>query len=126
MKPTYHLAMPQPPTKTLKVFATELADDVLWGSLGASVPPALDPRSHCVHFVLDEGVPGLRFNVHVASLAVEVSGVVALVVSHLLVSIEGLVAAWYGAWHLSDRLEWDVHVGGGCAGRVVCIDVGAV
>jgi hypothetical protein len=126
MKPTYHLAVPQPSSETLEVFAAELAHNVLWGSLGALVTPAFDPRSHRIDFVLDEGVPGLRFNVDVASLAVEVGGIIALVVSHLLVGIEGLVAAWYGAWHRPDWIEWGVHVGGGCAGRVVRIDVGAV
>ena len=115
MKTTYHLPVPQPSTKTLEVFTTELAHDVLWRSLGPSIAPAFDPWSHGFDFVLDIGIPGLRLNIHVASLAVEVSGVVALVVSHLLVCLEGLVAAWYGAWHRSDWLEWDVHVGGGCA-----------
>jgi hypothetical protein len=107
--------VPQPSTETLEVFAAEFAHNVLWGSLGALVPPAFDPWSHCIYLVLDKGIPGLWYNIHIASLAVEVSGVVALVVSHLLVCLEGLVAAWYGAWHHSDWLEWDVHVGGGCA-----------
>jgi len=104
----------QSPTKTLEVFTTELAHDVLWRSLRASIAPALDPRSHGFDFVLDIGIPSLRFDVHIASLAVEVSRVVAFVVSHQLVCGEGLVAAGDCAWHPSDRIEGDVHVGGEC------------
>ena len=105
--------MQQPPTHRLEVLAAELTHNVRRVSFGSSVGSALYPRSHAIDFVLDEGFP--VFAVDVATPAVEVSGVVALVVSHLLVCLEGLVAAWYGAWHRSDWLEWDVHVGGGCA-----------
>jgi len=107
----------QSPTKTLEVFATEFTHDVLWRSLGTSVAPTLDPRSHGFDFVLDIGIPGLRLNVHIASLAVEMGWVVAFVVSHQLVCGEGLVAAGDCAWHLSDRIEGDVHVGGECVVR---------
>lgn len=114
---TYYLPMPQSPTKRLEVFATELAHNVLWESFGTVVPPAFNPWSHGFDLVLDKGVPGLRLNVDVAPLAVEVIGVNALVVSHLLVRVEGLVAAWDRAWHRLDGLKWDVHVGGECVLR---------
>jgi hypothetical protein len=116
IKPTYHLTMPQPPAKRLEVFAAKLAHNVLWGSLGTSVPPAFDPWSHGFDFVLDKGVPGLRHNVHIAPLAEEVIGVFVFVVSHLPVRVEGLVAAWDCALHLPDGIEWYVHVGGECVG----------
>jgi hypothetical protein len=115
MESTYRLAMPQPPTKTLEVFAAELAHDVLWRSLGASVPPAFDPWSHRFHFVFDIGIPGLRFNVHIAPLAEKVSGVFVFVSSHLLGRGEGLVAAGDGARDRPDGVEWYVHFRGECA-----------
>lgn len=116
MKTTYHLPVPQPSTKTLEVFTTELAHDVLWRSLGPSIAPAFDPWSHGFDFVLDIGIPGLRLNIHVASLAVEVFRIVAFVVSHQLVGGEGLVAAGDCAPHRPDRIEGYVHVGGEFAG----------
>jgi hypothetical protein len=116
MKPTYHLAMPQPPAETLEVFAAKLAHNVLGRALGTSVPPAFDPWSHRFNFVLDKGVPGLRHNIHIAPLAEEVIGAFVLVISHLPARVEGLVAAWDCARHLPDGIEWYVHVGGECFG----------
>jgi hypothetical protein len=121
MKPTYHLTVPQSPAKTLEVFTAELAHNVLWGSLGTSVPPAFDPWSHGFDFVLDKGVPGLRHNVHIAPLAEEVIGVFVFVVSHLPIRVEGLVAAWDCARHLPDGIEWYVHAGGECVGRMLML-----
>lgn len=109
-KSTYRLAMSQPSTKTLEVFTTELAHNVLWRSVGTSVPPAFDPRSHGFDFVLDIGIPGLRLDVDIAPLAVEMSGVFVFVVSHLPVRVERLVAAGDCAGELPDRIEWYVHV----------------
>ena len=129
MNSTYRLAMPQPSTETLEVFTTELAHDVLRRSIWTSVPPAFHPWSHGFDFVLDVGIPGLRLNVDVASLAVEVGRVFVFVVAHLPFRVEGLVAAGDCARELPDRIEWNVHVGGECAGSCgqgVVVGVGAV
>jgi len=112
MKSTYHIPVPQSPSKRLEVFAAKLAHKVLWRTLGPSVLPAFDPWSHGFDFVLDKGSPGLRFNVHITFVTVEVVGVVALVVSHLLVRVEGLVAAFDRARHRPDGIKRHVHVGG--------------
>jgi hypothetical protein len=127
MDSTYRLTMPQPPTKALEVFTTELAHNVLRRSFGAPVPPAFDPWSHGFDFVLDKGVPGLRFNVDIAPLAIEVSGVFVFVVSHLPFRVERLVAAGDCAGEVPDRIEWNVHVGGECVeswGEGVVVKVG--
>jgi hypothetical protein len=127
MNSTYRLAMPQPSTETLEVFTTELAHDVLRRSIWTSVPPAFHPWSHGFDFVLDVGIPGLRFNVDIAPLAIEVGGLFVFVVSHLPVRVERLVAAGDCAGEVPDRIEWNVHIGGECVeswGEGVVVEVG--
>ena len=102
--------MLQPPAHGLEVLATELAHDVRRVALGARVGSALDPRSHPLDFVLDQGLPVVA--VDVAFLAVEVRGIVALVSLHCLLVVEGLEAAFDVAWHGLGGLEWDDHLFG--------------
>jgi hypothetical protein len=107
---TYPFSMEQSAAHGLEVFAAKLTHYVWWVSCRSIVGSALKPRRHAVDFVLDQVRP--VFAVDIAFLAVEVSWVVELVTFHLLLRVEGLIAAVDVALDCPDRLEWCNHLGG--------------
>lgn len=87
-------------TEAFEVHAAELAHDVLRRLILVPVHAAFNPRRHGGHFVQLQLV--VVFTVDVALLAVEMFGVIQLVIFHLLLSIEAFLAVRIGAL---DRLQ---------------------
>ena len=100
--------MLQSPAHGLKVLTAELTDDVRRASLGSFIGSAIDPWSHTLDFVLDQGLPVLAVNV--APPAIEVSWIVKLMPLHFLFCVKGLEAAFDVAWYCLDGLERDHHL----------------
>lgn len=83
------------PTKASKVFAAELADDMLGKGVFVVLVLALEEWLHGIDLMLQLVFP--VYEVFIALLAVEVIWLILLVALHLLLRVKGLPAPFIGA-----------------------------